>query len=91
MKDKICNLIDGTSLDEEILVQGVIDLFVVKDKEIVLIDYKYSNSNSEEYLIKKYKNQIKLYKKALENALNLKVGQTFLLSLRNNKLINVEV
>lgn len=91
MKDKICNLIDGTSLDEEILVQGVIDLFVMKDKEIILIDYKYSNSNSEEYLIKKYKNQIKLYKKALENALNLKVGQTFLLSLRNNKLIKVEV
>ena len=91
MKDKICNLIDGTSLDEEILVQGVIDLFVVKDKKIVLIDYKYSNSNSEEYLIKKYKNQIKLYKKSLENALNLKVEQTFLLSLRNNKLIKVEV
>lgn len=90
MKDKISNLIENTSLDDEILVQGVIDLFVVKNNEIILIDYKYSNANSEKYLIDKYKNQIKLYKKALENAQNLKVGASFLLSLRKNKLIQIE-
>ena len=82
MKDKISNLLENVSLDDEILVQGVIDLFVVKNNEIILIDYKYSNSNSEKYLIEKYKNQIKLYKKALENAQNLKVGASFLLSVR---------
>lgn len=90
MKDKISNLLENVSLDDEILVQGVIDLFVVKNNEIILIDYKYSNSNSEKYLIEKYKNQIKLYKKALENAQNLKVGASFLLSLRNNKLIQID-
>ena len=90
MKDKISNLLENVSLDDEILVQGVIDLFIVTNNEIILIDYKYSNSNSEKYLIEKYKNQIKLYKKALENAQNLKVGASFLLSLRNNKLIQID-
>ncbi|MBP3431898.1 MAG: UvrD-helicase domain-containing protein [Clostridia bacterium] len=90
LRDKLCNLLGG-DVEDEILVQGVVDLFVVKEDEIVLVDYKYSNSNSEEYLIEKYKNQLKLYKIALENSFKLPVKDIYLLSLRNNKLINVKI
>ena len=90
MKENIGNLLDN-SLKDEILVQGIVDLFIVKDDEIILVDYKYSNSKDEEYLIKKYKNQLKLYKKAIENAYKLPIFQVFLLSLKNNNLIKVEI
>lgn len=91
MKDKLCNLLEDFDYEEEILVQGVVDLFVVKEDEIVLVDYKYSNSNSEEYLVKKYKNQLKLYKKAIEKSFKLPINDVYLLSIKNNNLIKIEI
>jgi len=88
MKAPIDELLES-SVQDEILVQGVIDLFVVKKDEIILIDYKYSNSNNENYLIEKYKSQLKLYKKAIENTFKLKINQIYLLSLKNSKLIKI--
>lgn len=91
MRDKLKNLLDDANFDDEILVQGVIDLFAIKEQKIVLIDYKYSNSTSDSYLIEKYKNQLKLYKNALKNALKMEISEIYLLSLKNNKLIKVEI
>ena len=90
LKDKICNLISTSNVQDEILVQGVVDLFVVKDDKITLVDYKYSNSDNENYLIEKYSAQLKLYKLALENAFNKKVEKVFLMSLKNCKLIELK-
>ena len=89
MRDSISNLL-GEKLENKILVQGIVDLFGINENEIILIDYKYSNSNSDEYLIGKYTNQLKLYKNALENAFNKKVSKIYLLSLKNARLIKVE-
>lgn len=91
MKERVCDLLEKTDVKDKILVQGVVDLFAVKDKEIILVDYKYSNSNNDEYLINKYKNQLKLYKMAIEHAFKLKINQIYLLSLKHNKLIKVEI
>lgn len=91
MKDKLSNLIENTTFDDEILVQGIVDFFAIKDGQVILVDYKYSNSTSEEYLIEKYKNQLKLYKNAIENGLKLPVNEIYLLSLKNNNLIKVEI
>ena len=91
MKDKLSNLLQETNFDDEILVQGIIDFFATRDGHVILVDYKYSNSTSEEYLIKKYKNQLKLYKNALENALKMPVNEIYLLSLKNNNLIKVQI
>lgn len=90
-KDSICNLIEGEGSADEIFVQGIIDLFVDKGDEIVLVDYKYSNSTSEEYLVDKYKNQLKLYKNSLKNAFSKQINQVYLLSLKHSKLIKVEI
>lgn len=87
LKEKVSNLVE-TEIDEKILVQGVVDLFIIKNKKIILIDYKYSNYNSEK-LIKNYKNQIKYYKIALENAFNMPVEKCYLLSLKNVNLIEI--
>lgn len=89
MKTKICEVVGNTNLQDKIMIQGVIDLFVVKNNSIILVDYKYSNSKNEKYLIKKYAQQIKAYKLALEKALNMSVLESFLLSLKEKKLIKI--
>ena len=67
--------------DENILVQGVIDLFYInKNDEIVLVDFKtdYIKEGEEDKLVKKYNKQLEIYKKALENSLNRKVDETYI-------------
>ena len=55
-------------MDEDILVQGIIDLYYIdKNDNIVLVDYKtdYVEKGKEELLVEKYKEQLNLYKEAL--------------------------
>lgn len=91
LKDKLKNLINETQFDDEILVQGVVDFFALKNGEGVLIDYKYSNSTSDSYLLNKYINQLRIYKIALEKALKIKINEIYLLSLKAQKLIKTEI
>ena len=68
------------------LVQGVIDLFALGEKN-VLIDYKFTKEKDENKLKNRYEKQILLYKKALENAENIKINSVYLISLLNKKII----
>ena len=80
--------------DEEILVQGIIDLYAIDEKDnVILLDYKtdYVQNGNEEILIQKYQKQLQLYKQAIENGLNLKVSQVYLYSLYLNKDIEVKI
>lgn len=75
---------------DEILVQGIIDLYFINEKdELILVDYKtdYVENGKEELLKNKYKKQLEIYKKALEEALNRKVEKTYIYSLKLNKEI----
>ena len=70
--------------DENILVQGIIDLYYIsKDDELVLLDYKtdYVEKGKENLLLDKYKKQLEIYKDALESALDRKVDKTFIYSV----------
>lgn len=91
MKERVCNLLDNVEIDDEIMLQGVVDLFAVGKDKFILIDYKYSGNINEDYLIKKYKNQLKFYKLALQAAFSKNVNEVYLLSLKYNKLIKVEI
>ncbi len=75
-------------VEEEILVQGIIDLYYIdKNDNIVLVDYKtdYIPSGKEEEFIKKYKVQLDFYEKALEEALDKKVFKKVIYSTYLNK------
>ena len=77
-------------LDENILVQGMIDLFYINAQdEIVLVDYKtdFVENADEKILINKYKTQLDLYKRALEYALNRKVTKTYIYSTYLDKVL----
>lgn len=78
---------------ESILIQGIIDLYYInQNNEIVLVDYKtdYVEKNNEQELIEKYKPQLKIYKKAIEEALNKNVEKVYIYSVYLNKEILVK-
>lgn len=78
-------------IDEKALVQGVIDCYFIEDDYIVLVDYKtdYIKNNEEETLIKRYKKQMELYSKALQDITGKKVEERILYSFSINKAIIV--
>ncbi|MBQ6991896.1 MAG: helicase-exonuclease AddAB subunit AddA [Clostridia bacterium] len=84
------NELYGEDSEENILVQGIIDLYyVLENEDIVLVDYKtdYVPNNDENYLIDKYKKQLLLYKTAIENSLKRKVKRVYIYSTYLNKEI----
>lgn len=80
--------------NENILVQGIIDLYYINDKnELILVDFKtdYIKSGEEEDLIKKYSKQLEIYKKALEQSLNENVEHIYIYSMCLNKCIELHI
>ena len=77
-------------IEEDILVQGIIDLYYInKAGELILVDYKTDYVQTEEELIQKYKIQLQIYKKALEQALNKKVDKVYIYSTYLNHPVEV--
>ena len=78
------------NLEEELLVQGIIDLYYINENdEIVLVDYKtdYVERGNEKELIDKYGEQLRLYKKALEETQKKKVSKVYIYSVYLEKEI----
>ena len=82
----------GNGIDDNILVQGIIDLyFINQEGEIVLVDYKtdYVEKGKENELVEKYRKQLEIYKKALEQALRRNVDKCYIYSVYLEKLIEI--
>ena len=90
IKNETLDKID--ELQENILVQGIIDLYYIdKEGKLILLDYKtdYVAEGEEERLIEKHKEQLKLYQKALENSLKQKVDKIYIYSVYLGKELEV--
>lgn len=86
------NEIYQNNAEDEILVQGIIDLYyITNNDELVLVDYKtdYVENNNEQSLEDKYNIQLEIYKKALEESLNRKVDKVYIYSTWLNKEIEI--
>ena len=82
----------GNGLEDNILVQGIIDLYFINEAgEVVLVDYKtdYVEKGNELSLVEKYKKQLEIYKKALEQALNKDVDKSYIYSVYLDKLVEI--
>ena len=82
----------ANGLNDNILVQGIIDLYFINQAgEVVLVDYKtdYVEKGKELELVEKYKKQLEIYKKALEQALGRNVNKCFIYSVYLEKLLEV--
>ena len=74
----------------DILIQGIIDLYFIDENDkLVLLDYKtdYVEIGKEEKILEKYKIQLNLYKKALEEALKRNVDEVYIYSTYLEKLL----
>ena len=79
-------------IEETILVQGVIDLYYLdRNNELILVDYKtdYIEKNKKYELVNKYKKQLELYQKALEQSFNKKVSKKYIYSTCLGEAIEV--
>ena len=77
-------------IEENVLVQGIIDLyFIDENNKLILLDYKTDKVKEITELVSRYKEQLGLYKKALENALNREVDEVYIYSLYQGKFIDM--
>lgn len=58
------NALFATDSEDEVLVQGAIDLLAVRGDEALIIDYKYS-THSDERLVRDYARQLEIYAAAV--------------------------
>ena len=73
-------VVSGSKITDKILIQGIVDLVIIKGNETILLDYKTTRQNSEEILKEKYKIQMECYQIAVENALKRPVSSKILYS-----------
>lgn len=66
--------------EDEVLLQGIIDAFIVEDDGIILVDYKTDRVREGEELRERYRKQIMLYSDAMEAILGKKVKRRVLYS-----------
>ncbi len=73
--------------DDNIMVQGIIDLYIETDEGIILLDYKSDKITSEKEFIEKYKVQLEYYKEAIEKMTKKFVKHTYIYSFEMGKII----
>lgn len=71
---------DGGDNVEKVILQGIIDAFIMKEEGIILVDYKTDRVKDGEELRNRYQKQIDLYSEALEQILGKKVRRRVLYS-----------
>ncbi|HKL94167.1 MAG TPA: UvrD-helicase domain-containing protein [Clostridia bacterium] len=88
----LCEISDDENnkiVDDNVLVQGVIDLLIFGENEgeqVIIVDFKNSAKNEVE-LRKSYEKQLKIYKMAVERAISRKVDKLALYSFVTRKTI----
>lgn len=70
--------VDSTT--EKVILQGIIDAFIMEEDGIILVDYKTDRVKDGEELRNRYQKQIDLYSEALEQILGKKVKRRVLYS-----------
>jgi len=71
---------DGGENVEKVILQGIIDAFIMEEDGIILVDYKTDRVKDGEELRNRYQKQIDLYSEAMEQILGKKVKRRVLYS-----------
>ena len=73
--------------ENKVAVQGVVDLIIERQNEIIILDYKTSRLKNENDFIKKYKKQLDLYALAVSKFFKKPVSKKIIYSFYLNRLI----
>lgn len=82
--------VSNNNLNDEVLVQGIIDVFSLGKKN-VLIDYKLTSIGVDEKICEKYKKQIYLYKMALKLGFNIENIDCYIIDINGKKEIKLNI
>ncbi|MDE6441160.1 MAG: UvrD-helicase domain-containing protein [Clostridia bacterium] len=84
------NVLMQTDADDDVLIQGAIDLLALAKDGCRIIDYKYSKK-SDEQLVHTYSRQLELYKKAVALILHIDENsiQTAIVNINLKRLIKL--
>lgn len=86
-KVKASELSEKFKFDDDVLIQGVIDLVVIKENEILVADYKTGSLNQEK--LKKYSKQLNIYSSVIEKVFGKKITGKFLIMLDLQKILQI--
>ena len=75
--------------NENVLIQGIIDLFFIEDGKIILLDYKTDNVAQAEDLISRYHTQLDYYEESLQRINNMPVSEKLIYSFKFDTLIKL--
>lgn len=82
------NALFETKSQDEVLVQGVIDLMAVKGKECVIVDYKYSSHDAAR-LLADYTPQLKIYAEAAKKSAGVESVSAYILNILRGFVVRV--
>lgn len=73
----------GFTEDSEtsVILQGAVDLLIIKDEKITIVDYKTDRVSSSDVLLERYSKQLSLYKKAVSACFELPVSRCIIYSI----------
>jgi len=76
--------------EDEVLIQGIIDLYFEEDDRLILVDYKTDRVSSPELLIDRYRSQLIYYADALTKGTGLPVSEIYIYSVSLRRIIRVD-
>ena len=85
----IDNTADESAADEKILVLGKADLVFVEKGESVIVDYKTDRTKTKDDFVAAYTGQLDMYRRAMEQTLEMPVKETMIYSLELGKEIRI--
>ncbi len=73
----------GLTEDSEtsVILQGAVDLLIIKDNQITIVDYKTDRVSSADMLVERYQKQLSLYKEAVSACFELPVSRCLIYSI----------
>ena len=75
--------------NENVLIQGIIDLFFIEDGKIILLDYKTDNVAQAEDLISRYHTQLDYYEESLQRINNMPVSEKLIYSFKFDTILKL--
>jgi ATP-dependent exoDNAse (exonuclease V) beta subunit len=83
-------IVENSTIEDRVLIQGIVDLIVMGENKNIIIDYKTTKVDTADQLVEKYGLQLKLYKQAIEGAMGIKVDEMWVYSLFLDKLVKID-
>lgn len=71
------------------VMQGIVDLLIIKNNKLIILDYKTGNLSNKE-ILEKYTRQVEIYALAMKKCFDMEIDKMCIASVKNGKMIFVK-